>query len=248
MQLDFPQIIENESARIVAALAANPDGRVPWSERWSVGTVAKHVGGTHHVVAKIIGDRPTASFALFSTLVVPDKSDPGLGAWITEGTAALVEQARAADPAGECWSWHPTENSVAFWIRRMAHEALVHRWDAEAGAGTDIVAMHPAVAADGIAEYLEVFVPTTRGLQNAPAGPTFEFACTDTTDRWFLELPEPGTRVVSREPVDAAITLRGTAEGLLLFVWGRQDPDAAGIEIAADASILARWRELVPPM
>ncbi len=29
------------------------------------------------------------------------------------------------------WSWWPADQSVGFWVRRMAHETAVHRWDAE---------------------------------------------------------------------------------------------------------------------
>ena len=166
------------------------------------------------MVAKVIEDRPTASFGLFATLDVPDKTDPGLTAWVAEGTAALVAQLRATDPAAECWSWHPDERSAGFWARRMAHETLVHRWDAEAGAGTTGAAMDPTVAADGIDEYLDVFVAVTRGLQSSPAGPSFHYDCTDTGDSWFLQLPSAGTRVITREPVECAVRFRGPAEGL----------------------------------
>ena len=248
MALDYCSVIEDESSRLVAALEANRDGRIPWSDRWTVGTCAKHVGGTHHVVAKVIEDRPTASFELFATLDAPDKTDPGLAAWVAEGTAALVAQLRATDPAAECWSWHPDERSAGFWARRMAHETLVHRWDAEAGAGTTGAAMDPTVAADGIDEYLDVFVAVTRGLQNSPAGPSFHYDCTDTGDSWFLQLPSAGTRVVTREPVECAVRFRGPAEGLLLVAWGRVRPDVVRVEVLGDTAVLSRLNELLPPM
>ena len=43
MPLDHIAVIESEAARIRAAYAADPTGRVPWSDRWSVRTVARHV-------------------------------------------------------------------------------------------------------------------------------------------------------------------------------------------------------------
>ena len=49
--------------------------------------------------------------------------------------AALVAELEAADPADEAWTWS-REQTVGFTIRRQAHEALIHRLDAEQAAGT----------------------------------------------------------------------------------------------------------------
>src|SRR3954454_17718047 len=221
VELDYPGIIENESARIVAALAANRTGRVPWSDRWTVGSCAKHVGRTHHAVTLIVRDRPEASFGVVATLSVPDTSDPGLGAWVAEGTSTMVDQLRRTDGQAVCWSWHPAHARASFCRRRMAHETLVHRWDAETGAGVDVQAMRPEVAADAFDEYLDIFATMTRGLSNSPAGPTIGFDATDSGDRWFLSLPAPGQTIVQtivqRDPLECDITLRGSAEALLLF-------------------------------
>ena len=51
-----------------------------------------------------------------------------------------------------------------------------------------------------------------------------------------------------REHAQGDLALRGPAESLLLFLWGRVDPEAAGIEILGEASLLTRWTELVPAM
>ena len=248
MALDHISIIESESARIVAALEKQRDGRIPWSDRWTVATCARHVGGTHHVVAGVIEGRPTADFGLFGALEMPAKDDPGLGGWLADGTAALAAQLRATDAGAETWSWWPDGRTAGFWQRRMAQETLVHRWDAEQGAGVAGAAMDPAVAADGIDEYLDVFVATTRGLNSAPAGPSLHFHCTDTDGEWLLELPAAGERVVTREHAKAEVALRGPAEGLLLVAWGRLSPADAGVEVLGDGHVLDAWNELLPPM
>jgi hypothetical protein len=116
MLVDHLAVIQSEAARIVAAYEVDPSGRVPWSERWTVGTVARHVAGIHHVVAQVVEDRPTADFERFRALATPAKGDPGFPAWFAAGTAALVEQCRAASPADVCWSWHPDGGTVGFWV------------------------------------------------------------------------------------------------------------------------------------
>jgi uncharacterized protein (TIGR03083 family) len=249
MTIDYTAAIEAHSARLVAALAANRDAPIPWCGDWTVADCAQHVGSVHHVVAQVVADRPAANFELFATLERPDASDVALGAWLADGTAALVRAVRAAEPAEPAWSWWPSDATVGFWARRMAHETLVHRWDAERGAGIDAASVDVALAADGVDEFLEIFVATTRALHRAPgAGETVHVHCTDTDGEWLIALPAPGTYEFRREHSKGDVALRGPAESLLLFCWGRVTADEAGIEIIGDASIARRWRDLAPAM
>jgi uncharacterized protein (TIGR03083 family) len=250
MAVDHIAVIESEAARIVAAYAANPAGKVPWSDRWSVNTVARHVAGSHHVVAQIIEDRPGADFGRFDGLDLPAKGDPGFPAWFAAGTEALVAQCCVAPPADACWTPHPVfGGTVGFWPRHMANETLVHRWDAEAGAGIAGPAMDPVVAADALDEHLDLGVSATRAIHGSPAGPSVRIACTDADAEWYLDLAEAGRRAIHRgpfEPIDVALTLRGGAEALLLLLWGRLDAESAGVDGDGDHEVLARWTELVP--
>ena len=249
MAVDHVTVIESEMARILAAYAADPRGKVPWADRWTVNTVARHVAASHHVVAQIIEDRPTADFGRFESLAQPAKGDPGFPAWFAAGTEALVAQCRVAPPTEACWTPHPDVGStVEFWTRHMANETLVHRWDAEAGAGIAGPAMDPAVAADAVDEHVGLFVGATRDIHGAPAGPAVCIACTDADQQWYLDLADAGRCTVHREPIDVGLTLRGGAEALLLLLWGRLDAEHAGVDIDGDRAVLARWTELVPPM
>ena len=246
--IDNIGVIEAEGARVVAALGSGRDTTIPWSADWTVATCAQHVGGAHHVVAQVVNDRPTADFSLFSQLAIPDCQSPELADWIAEGTADLVTALAATDPGAECWSWWPEGRTARFWQRRMAQETLVHRWDAELGAGVRIEPMDPAVAADGVDEYLDVFAGLTRVLHNAPAGPSIQIHCTDSDGEWLLQLPAVGERVLTREHAEADVALQGPAEGLLLMLWGRVDSTAANVQVVDDLDIVSRWAELFPPM
>src|SRR3954453_9605837 len=212
MGIDNVAVIEAEGARIVAALEVDRAGRVPWSDAWTGQDVAHHVGGVHHVVAQLIEGRPAGDFSLFSKLASPDQSDPGLGAWVAEGTAALVRQLRETDPEAECWSWWPDGRSAGWSRRRMAQETLVHRWDAELGAGVHGAPMDPAVAADGIDEFLDVFVAVGRMGHSARAGPRVHAHCPATEGEWLLGLATAEGRPLTREPSKGDPALRGPAE------------------------------------
>jgi uncharacterized protein (TIGR03083 family) len=186
---------------------------------------------------------------LFKTLDPPAAGDPALGEWVAEATAALVEQLRRVPADEPCWSWWPTDQTVAFWARRMAQETLVHRWDAELGAGVDGAPADPALAADGIDEYLDVFVGMMRGTNASPgSGETFHVHCTDTAGEWLIAFPAAGERTLTREHAKGDVAFRGPAEGLLLFLWGRMPAEEAGVDTVGDASLARRWRDLVPAL
>ncbi|HEY5011698.1 MAG TPA: maleylpyruvate isomerase family mycothiol-dependent enzyme [Acidimicrobiia bacterium] len=244
---DYIAAVQADSDRIVAALAANREGAIPWSDTWTVQDCARHVGGLHHVMAHVIEGRPTANFSLFKTLEQPAASDPALGPWIAGGTAAVVGQLKRTAPDEPCWSWWPEDQTVGFWARRVSLETLVHRWDVECGAGVDIAPADPRLAADAIDEFLDIFVGLQRVLHTSPgAGESVHVHCTDTDGEWFVEFPAPGERVLRREHAKGDVAFRGSAEGLLLYLWGRLPADAAGVDIVGDPAVVARWPELAP--
>ena len=246
MTLDYLAIISDESSHIVDAYGRDRHAAVPWSDRWTVGTVARHVAATHHVVAEIIRDRPDADFGLFSELQAPAKDSAEFVEWFRSGTASLLEQLSSVPADDECWSWFMPGRRVGWWARRMALEAVVHRWDTDAAQRRDF-SVAPEIAADGIDEFLDVFVATTRAVNDAPPGPTMNLECTDRSERWWLDLSNRGERAVRRESREALVWIRGTAEQLMLMLWGRV-PVTACPEVTGDVEVLDQWRELIPPM
>ena len=248
MTLDYLSIISEETSRIVNDYESDRSAAVPWSDRWSVGTVARHVAGTHHVVVEVVRGRPDADFGLFAELQTPPKDSPEFVEWFRSGTASLLGELSSVPADDECWSWFESGRRVGWWARRMAFEAVVHRWDADLAQGQDF-SVAPQIAADGVDEYLDVFVAASRAANDAPPGPTINLECSDRSDRWWLDLSERGGRIVSRNPQAASVQIRGTAEQLLLFVWGRVlVSDAAGAEVSGDVGLLDRWSDLIPPM
>ena len=248
MALDYVSIISDQASRLVDAYESDPEAPIPWSDRWKVGTVARHVAGTHHVVAEIVRGRPVTDFGFFNELRTPDKGSPEFADWFRAGTASLAEQLSTVSADSECWSWFPSGGHVGWWGRRMAFEAVVHRWDTDAAQGHAFF-VAPDVAADGVDEYLDVFVAASRAGAGAPAGPTIEFECSDRTERWWLDISAPGERTLRRGSRESSVRIRGTAQQLLLFLWGRvQVSDEPGVEVLGDAGVLDRWSELIPPM
>ena len=247
MAVDHVGVIESEGASVLAAYRSNPDGRVPWSDRWTVRSVARHVAGSHHAVALILADRPSADFEQAAAMPRIETSDPAFPAWFAANTERLLTQCRAVPPAAVCWAPHPLiAGNAAYWTRRIAYDTLVHRWDAEAGAGIAGTAMESHIAADAVDELLAVGLCVTRAATDAPAGPAIRLACTDAHHAWHLDLSEVGRLTIHAEPIDVAVTLRGTAEALLLWLWRRIEIDDGPIEVDGDRSVLDRWSDLLP--
>jgi hypothetical protein len=83
-------------------------------------------------------------------------------------------------------------------------------------------------------------------MADSPAGPAIRLACTDAHQAWHLDLSEAGRLTIHTDPIDVDVTLRGTAEALLLWLWGRIDITGAELDIEGDRSVMTRWRELLP--
>lgn len=130
---------------------------VPTCPDWSLGDLARHVGGAHRWAEAIV--RTQASEGIPDDEVPgtpgPADSEPAaLDSWLAEGASMLAETLRAAGPDAEVWTWG-WDRSAAFWARRMVHETVVHRADAALAAGVPFD-VEGEVAADTIDEWLEI--------------------------------------------------------------------------------------------
>ena len=245
----YLEAIVRDSAEIVAAARDGArDAPVPSCPGWSVADLVVHLGNVQRWAA-----------AMVSTLALEriDRSamneEPSADArlpWFEAASALLVKTLAAADPSAPVWTFTP-DHTVRFWFRRQAHEAAVHRWDAEHALGRR-APIDAALATDGIAEWLDL--STARAAARLVGrGETVHLHCTDTesTDgtgiddtgpnagEWLVSLTPDGPTV---DPVHAKgdVAARGTASDLDLFLWGRVDADA--LEVFGDAGLLERFR------
>jgi uncharacterized protein (TIGR03083 family) len=227
--------IIREGAALAALPAAGLDAPVTACPGWDVAKVIRHTGRIHrwatgHVAgaeAPSGGERPPEGEALL--------------AWYAESLDLLVAELDRHDPS-EPVSTFAGPGDVAFWLRRQAHEIAVHRWDAEdAVTPGGATPFDPALAADGIDEWLHLFVPRFivdkgDGVPADLVGATLHIHCTDElepgTGEWLLRLTADGVEV-ERAHAKGDAALRGPAGDLLLAVWHRIPLDA--IDVVGDA-------------
>ena len=147
---------------------------------------------------------------------------------------------RTVDPATPVWTFSRSDRTATFWHRRMAHETVVHRVDAEQATGA-VGPLDPALVLDGIAESLEVFVSLMARRENDPATATVHLHATDVEGEWLVTLGG-NTVAVEHGHAKGDAAVRGTAADLYLWLWGRND--GAGLEVFGDPAMAEKLRSL----
>jgi uncharacterized protein (TIGR03083 family) len=249
--------IRSESARFREVLAGcDPDARVPSCPDWSAADLLWHLATVQRWWAEVLSARPERPEEV-------DPSRPGsydellasFDAWSRE----LADVLETADPADAAWSWSD-DHTVGFILRRQAHEALVHRVDAELTAATSSE-VDPLLAADGVDEVLAVMYggcPPWGSWE--PGEALVRVDCTDTGHDFWVRFgtfsgtdPDSGTTYAGEEDfhvveapggdVEPDVVVDGPAAALDLWLWSRGDD--AEISVAGDEATYARFRAVV---
>jgi uncharacterized protein (TIGR03083 family) len=242
--------LEAEAARFAVAVgSAEPEARVPTCPEWTFADLIHHVGRAHRWAAAIVARRAT-SFVPFET--VDDTALPETtaerAAWLVAGAAQLVDAIREAGPDSQAWSW-AGDHRAAFWARRILHETVVHRADAELALGRPFV-VAPDVAADTVSEWFDLIMALDSGKVRATLteltreGQVLHFHATDDgfgpDGEWLVRLEPSG---VEWEPGHGKgdVAVRASVVNLLLVTQRRLPPSHPGVEVLGDATLLDRW-------
>jgi uncharacterized protein (TIGR03083 family) len=183
--------------------------------------------------------------AWFAADCPSDNKPASLPDWFARTASNLVSILESSEPDQPCWTWFPSQQNVGFWMRRMANETSIHRWDAQTGFGNP-GAIDADLAADGIEEMLTVYAPQQCGPQSTldGRGETFRFERSDGPGSWTVHFQDRELDVGARDG-EPDITISGTASNLVLFLWHRIPAEA--LTVSGDSSLVSRYFELLPP-
>ena len=229
---EFVTAIRSEGQALLAAAGQGGDDRVPTCDDWTVDDLLRHIGRIWGYVATIVGERLTAA---------PDKpeipADRTPHEFATEELDELVDALMSCDQDTPMWNWAEQPQTATFWARRMAHEAAVHRYDAQTA--HDVAQpIEAALAHDGLDELVDVILPRIVS-RDAPALPdaVYAFVVSD-EEAWCVQLGREG---VTRADAGATpdVTVRGTPSELLLAALNRVEWSTLDVE--GDAPLLDAW-------
>lgn len=207
---------------------------VPACPGWSIRDLVAHIGRVHAWAAQITrsgesAERPTA----------PEDWDELL-AWARGAATTLVQALDDTDPVRPTWTFGPQPHVAAFWARRQAHETTMHRWDVEDAVGLGR-GWEPGLALDGIGEVVGIFLPRQVALGRTEPLPGPVYLDVDDAPGADLRL---GPVAIDGTPTGLdglpSARLRGSAEDVLLALWGRRPLDA--LEVSGDPGVIAALR------
>jgi len=227
-----------------AVSAADPHAPVPSCPDWTATDLVRHLGSIYawvrgHVVRGSV-EPPTTGRQRDGLPGDAEAVD-----WWQREFDELMTVLDGLDPELPAWNWAPQTKTAVFWHRRMAHETTVHRWDAQ----TAVASVEPVeakVAADGVSEVLDTWLPAGRRVARTPAYGVVHLIATDVEHEWFVRLRGEGIALLDTDTLldtnDHHTRARavGTASDLLLGLWGRV-PFEVG-EVAGDATLLDALR------
>jgi uncharacterized protein (TIGR03083 family) len=259
----FLECLSTDYHRLREVAAKDLDAPVPSCPGWSVTDLVRHVAEVylHKVEAmrqqQVPRPWPPPEIERAEPLPLLER------AW-----AELAAEFATRRPEAPAYTWYEPDQTVGFWIRRMAQETVIHRIDAElaltAGGSAGVPGLADGVqrvaddlAVDGIDEVLVVFLayasarwPEDFGddLAQADKRPILVSSGGAT---WVVRAAPDGVHVSRGDPAAGlapagaeapGATVRGAPEAMLRWLWGRGEE---GVSIDGDHDLVAGLRRLL---
>jgi uncharacterized protein (TIGR03083 family) len=227
----FLDCLAADHDRLRTAVETDADAPVPTCPGWTVADLTRHVGEVylHKTAAMRDGAEPEPwppkEFAEQAPKTLLDR-----------GYTALRAEFATRAPEDPAATWYGPDQSVGFWIRRMAQETVVHRIDAELATGRPVAPVPDDLAVDGVDELLKVFAAYavaewgeyfTDILDGSP-GRTFLVRAGDDAAWRVRTGPEEFTVTDGAGDGTADVTLSGSPEAVLRLLWNRVSADGDG--------------------
>ena len=234
--------LRTDLGRILATPPDALDAPVAACPGWTVADLLGHHAGVLAFVTAQLRAEPGSDLVAFDP---PPDGDP-LEVFADHAEALLTELTGVdPDEHRPNWAGAPT---AAFWYRRMAQEAAVHRWDVQAAHGT-ADPIDTALAVDGIDELADTFLPFAKRRGITGDGETVHLHATDPEvadgtvagGEWTFTFTVDGVSVEHAHG-KGDMAGRGPASGLLLFAWNRRPVE---IQTFGEPDLLAWWPERV---
>jgi uncharacterized protein (TIGR03083 family) len=249
----FLDHLAHDSARFRAVLAGAPPGlRVPTCPDWDADDLIWHLAEVQWFWGEIAAGGLTTRAevdALDERRVQRPQDRASLLEHFDRSSSRLHDALAALDPATELWMW-ADEHTAAYIARRQAHEAMIHRLDAELTVGAR-TPLDCRLATDGVDEALRIMrgYEPEPGLTHEALGGSVTIAIVDAMHAWTVT-PVRVTGSYEGQEIDlqrllvadgpddrSAAEICGSAADLDCWLWNR--PAVDEITREGDAAALA---------
>ncbi|GII78517.1 hypothetical protein Sru01_34990 [Sphaerisporangium rufum] len=241
--------LDDDFTLLRSALAATgPDAPVPPCPGWTVAELALHVTYVYLHKTECI------RLGAFPDPWPPAGADPDPKgavdlAALDAAYAGLLAQLDGHRPADHAASWYEPDQTVGFWIRRMAHETLIHRVDAELAAGRPVSPVPEDVAVDGVDEILKIMMGYGSVRWREDFGALLDVpdarpvAVAAGHHAWTVTATPSGVVVTeAASGFDGEAVVTGEPQAMLLWLWNRAGDEA--VRQAGDQKLLDRFQAL----
>ena len=244
---DFDRHIRLESNRFLECVrSADPAAIVPACPDWHTIDLLWHLTQVQQFWIAIVADRLESPDSVFAERRSEPDPDEDVFQLFADTTDQLLEVLDGTGDDTAVWTW-AEDQTVGFIRRRQAHEALIHRLDAESLTNEDMP-IDPALATDGIDEVLSLFHGGADHTGFTPDGATCRITTIDTGSSWDLAFGSKpdGDGFVVAGPLEVSthdLVLMQDATHLDTWLWGRGNFQQ--LETVGDKALLARLNAII---
>jgi len=209
----------------------DPALSVPACPGLTLGQLVRHVGVIYNLVSTWVteGHRPAHD--------PRPASGRSPAEWLGDGRTRLLAVLSARAPEEAASTWSPSEQTIGFWHRRMAHESAIHRVDAEAALSLAPRPVEPSLATDGTGEIVSLWLGTRLGTDVGGGGRIVTLD--DGSGRWHVALHEHIVEYAT-DGVAADATVSADPDALYRWLWGRAPLEA--VEVDGDVRLAVELR------
>jgi uncharacterized protein (TIGR03083 family) len=208
-----------------AVESTDPVARVPSCPEWTVTDLARHVGEVYLHKSECI--------RLGSE---PEPWPPGQVAALDSAYESLEQQFDTHTPESFAATWYEPDQTVGFWLRRMAQETVIHRVDAELAGAGPLSPIPDDLAIDGVDELLTLFLAYGSVRWRDYLGDLFNgtderpiLVRTTSGQTWTVTADQQAITVTDTPTADAALTVTAEPVPLFLWLWNRAPDDTVSI-------------------
>ena len=231
-------------ARLLAVVPGHLAAAVPTCPGWTVADLTRHVGSVylHKRTAMRDGAEP-------DDWPPPELADQEPLALLERAYAALLAEFALHQPADHAGTWYHPDQTVGFWGRRMAQETVIHRIDAELGAGQPVAPIPDDLAVDGCDELLKVFLAYSVAEWGGyftdllAASPGRSYTVSTEGAAWRVR-SGPGLLTVEDGDGPADMTVSGPPSAVLRWLWNREGADS-GVTVDGPAEAVDELRRCI---